>query len=324
MMSETDRIREAIARIPADCDRDTWVKLGMAVKSELGDAGFDVWDGWSQRAESYDPRDAKDVWRSIKSGKVSIGTLYYEAKAHGWVNGSHEAPNHEEVAQRKREAAERAKAEATKLVIRQALAARLATKTYQRLPAAPTDNPYLVRKQVAPPASEGFYGLRETTVSDLTEFLSYTPKSSGEPLQGRVLVVPVIKADGLLSTLEFIDERGRKTALYGGAKAGCYWLPQPLPDSDGPGTLVIAEGVATTLTCVQCGGGFLGVAALSSGNLVAAAKAMRARYPTRDLVVAADLVRGTRDPDPHAVDAARSVRARLAIPTFPDPGVRHG
>ncbi len=33
----SDRIREALQFIPAT-DRDTWLKMGMAIKSEAGDA----------------------------------------------------------------------------------------------------------------------------------------------------------------------------------------------------------------------------------------------------------------------------------------------
>jgi putative DNA primase/helicase len=65
MRDDPDRIREALGFIPAD-DRDTWVKMGMAIKSEVGDAGFDLWDGWSQQADTYNSRDARDVWKSIR------------------------------------------------------------------------------------------------------------------------------------------------------------------------------------------------------------------------------------------------------------------
>ena len=77
-------IRDALHFVPSD-DRDTWVMMGMAVKSELGDHGFDVWDEWSQSARSYSVKSAKDVWKSIKAGgKITIATLYHAAKQHGW------------------------------------------------------------------------------------------------------------------------------------------------------------------------------------------------------------------------------------------------
>jgi putative DNA primase/helicase len=69
--------------IPAD-DRDTWVKCGMAVKSALGDAGFPVWDAWSQSADNYSERAARDVWRSVKNGGIGPGTLVHIARDHGW------------------------------------------------------------------------------------------------------------------------------------------------------------------------------------------------------------------------------------------------
>ena len=53
----------------------------MAVKSELGEAGFEVWDEWSQQADSYNAKDARDVWKSIRAnGKVTGGTLFHEAR----------------------------------------------------------------------------------------------------------------------------------------------------------------------------------------------------------------------------------------------------
>ncbi|WP_244101400.1 PriCT-2 domain-containing protein, partial [Burkholderia ambifaria] len=36
-------MRAALSHVPAD-DRDTWVQMGMAIKAEFGEAGFDFWD----------------------------------------------------------------------------------------------------------------------------------------------------------------------------------------------------------------------------------------------------------------------------------------
>jgi hypothetical protein len=41
-MSDIERIRGALSFIPPD-GRETWVRMAMAVKAELGDAGFDIW-----------------------------------------------------------------------------------------------------------------------------------------------------------------------------------------------------------------------------------------------------------------------------------------
>jgi putative DNA primase/helicase len=98
-----DKIREALSFIPAE-DRETWVRMGMAVKNELGEDGFDVWNQWGQTALSYNERSSRAVWRSIRSGGgVTSGTLYHEAKALGWVDsGGFRVETSEERAERER------------------------------------------------------------------------------------------------------------------------------------------------------------------------------------------------------------------------------
>ena len=101
-MDDLTHIGEALAYVPAD-DRETWVRVAMAVKSEVGDAGFDLWDTSSQGADAYDPADARDVWKSVKvNGKTTIGTLFFEAKTHGWRDaGTRPQPTPEELAERR-------------------------------------------------------------------------------------------------------------------------------------------------------------------------------------------------------------------------------
>ena len=65
-MTDLSQIREALNFIPAD-DRDLWLRIGMAIKSELGETGFELWDAWSQQAACYNSRDARDVWKSIRA-----------------------------------------------------------------------------------------------------------------------------------------------------------------------------------------------------------------------------------------------------------------
>ena len=130
MIGDTERIRDALHFIPAT-DRDIWVKMGMAVKSELGDAGFPIWNSWSESDESFDATDAKDVWKSIKSnGKVTAGTLFHEAKARGWRdNGTHQKLTAEALTQRRRIAEERAAKEEAEGAKREASARERASLT---------------------------------------------------------------------------------------------------------------------------------------------------------------------------------------------------
>lgn len=82
-------IIEALSFIDANCDRAQWARMGMAVKSELGEAGFPIWDEWSQSGGSYDKSSARSTWRSIKQfgsgGSVGVGTLFSQARLEGWT-----------------------------------------------------------------------------------------------------------------------------------------------------------------------------------------------------------------------------------------------
>ena len=312
MMTDIDRIREALQFIDPS-DRETWLRMGMAIKSELADAGFDLWDEWSQPADSYDTRDARDVWKSIRAGgKVTIGTLFYEAKANGWRDdGMHLKPTPEELAERRRIAAERAAQEEAEIARERADTVKKAAAILKAATEAKADHPYLSRKRVSPVAT-----LREIDAGAAAAILGYPPKSGGDLLAGRLLVVPVKQGDGL-STLELIDGDKRKAALAGrGSKVGGYWATERLPDGDGAGlTLLIGEGVATGLSASEATG-HPAIATLSSGNLPAVAKAMRERYPAAALVILADLVKATGEPDPHAIEAAKVGAGRTAIPDF--------
>lgn len=314
MSNDLDRIREALQFIDPS-DRETWLRMGMAIKSELADTGFDLWEAWSQQAESFNTKDARDVWKSIRSGgKVTIGTLFYEAKANGRRDdGMHQSPTPEELAERRRIAAERTAKEEAEIARERADTAKNATAILKAKATteAKADNPYLVRKRVSPVAT-----LREIDAGAAAAILGYVPETKNGRLTGRLLVVPVKQGDGI-STLELIDGDKRKAALAGrGSKVGGYWATERLPDGDGAGlTVLIGEGVATGLSASEATG-YPAIAALSSGNLPAVAKAMRERYPAAALVILADLVKATGEPDPHAIEAAKVGAGRTAIPDF--------
>jgi uncharacterized protein (DUF927 family)/phage/plasmid primase-like uncharacterized protein len=215
------------------------------------------------------------------------------------------------------EDAHRAKVEAMRLVRmneerrRRAAAAKKAASLWNAASPAGADNPYLVRKGVQPVES-----LRQLDAHAIASILGYVPKSSGDELTGDVLVASVY-VDSAMTTCELIDGAGRKSAIYGGAKAGGYWSAQPLPEDGADLVLFIGEGVATMLTVREASGRAC-IAALSSGNLLPVAKAMRKRYPLALLVLVADLVKDTGEPDHHAEQAAQAVNGRLIVPAFSD------
>ncbi len=308
-MRDVERLREALQYVPPH-DRNTWLRMGMAIKSEVGETGFDIWDAWSQEADSYNARDARDVWKSIRPrGKVTAGTLFHEAKANGWNDRcDYVRPSAEALAERRRSAEESAAHDEAELQRERAATAAKAAAILKAATEVRAEHPYLERKRVAPVAT-----LREIDATAAAAILGYAPQSGGEPLTGRLLAVPVKRGDSL-ATLELIDGNGRKAALAGrGSKAGGFWSTERLPRGDGAGcTLLIGEGVATALSASRASG-HPAIAALSCGNLPAVAQAMRSRYPRAELVILADLGNGQAK----AEQAARAVRAALALPEFP-------
>lgn len=306
--NDFDRIREALQFIPVG-GHDERVRVSFMLKSELGDAGRDLWDEW-RNGRGDD--EAESVWRSAsETGPLTIGTLIFEAKAAGWRDeGQYQKQTPEQIADRQRLATQRTAEQAAKDAEQRTNTAQAAAAIWEAATETNADNPYLARKGVSPTET-----LREIDVDAAAAILGYSPKCNKGLLTGRLLVVPVKQGDRL-STIELIDGDGRKAALAGkGTKSGGYWSAQLLPSGDGQEPLQFFEGVATTLSGKQATGD-LSIAALSSGNMLAVAKIMRERYPTRPLIFGADLVKTTGEPDHHAIEAARAVGGLLAVPDF--------
>jgi putative DNA primase/helicase len=141
----------------------------MALKSELGEQGFSLFDEWSRQSDKYNARDVRDTWRSIQpDGGITLATLYFRAKSIGWrYNG--ERPTREEIERGRRETAERAKREKDRKAREHAKAAKRAVEIWgQSIPAL--DHPYLTKKGVAPV---------ETLRQIESASLGYVPVSSG-------------------------------------------------------------------------------------------------------------------------------------------------
>lgn len=83
MTDQFNEIRRALTYIPAD-DRKTWLDVGMAVKSELGDTGYSIWLDWSQYSDKFNERDANAVWKSFKGRGITIKTLFKTALDYGY------------------------------------------------------------------------------------------------------------------------------------------------------------------------------------------------------------------------------------------------
>ena len=81
---QVQELREALATMPAD-DYHCWVNFGNAL-SELGQAGFQLWDEWSKNSDKYDPQGVTRKWRSFKPGAIQIESIFFAAQQGGWLN----------------------------------------------------------------------------------------------------------------------------------------------------------------------------------------------------------------------------------------------
>lgn len=94
---EQNRIESALATIPA-LKMDIWVKIGCILKGlqwfrgDGTDIGFEIWDAWSTTSpHNYPGTDGCAYrWRyfnvSDRPDQANLGSLFYEAKARGWID----------------------------------------------------------------------------------------------------------------------------------------------------------------------------------------------------------------------------------------------
>ncbi|WP_035546126.1 PriCT-2 domain-containing protein [Burkholderia sp. 9120] len=305
-VDEAARARAALAVIPAD-DYGTWVDMAFALKQGFGDEGFEIWYEWSRTAGNYSERAARTTWRSADaSGGKTLASLFWLARQHGFDLKRSQYPDRMATAPvPSSEVLERRTREEERKQARHAAVAREADALWQWSRPVGPQHPYLTRKRLDPVET-----LRELDAQELRSLLGYAPMSEEEPLVGRVLIVPVwIDA---ISTLELIDELGRKSSLAGGVKKGGYWMAESAPTpEEASGPILIGEGMATALSTYRATGWFA-AAALSSGNLGQVAAALRERYRDNDLIVLAELGQGEAE----ARRAAQGAMAHLALPVF--------
>lgn len=295
-------VRQALAYLSPDVDRETWVRIAMSIKSEFGDAGFDAWDEWSARGEQYKSRDAKAAWESVKgSGKVTIGTLLGLAKDRGFqlptsgdaaVQASAPASQPDPVAEEERR--RRREAEEAQYRERADKAASEAALLWAE-GSAERPSPYLQRKGV------GAHGVR--VLGDGT------------------LLVPMRDGAGELRNLQRIapvkpkGDTPEKRFMPGGRKTGLFHL---IGAMEGAGTLLLGEGYATCASVHEASGLPVAVA-FDAGNLVHVAKALVELAPGARLLVCGDDDRetevrtGTNPGRKKAESAAKAARAAGAV-----------
>lgn len=295
-----DTIRPVLHFIPPDLARDEWASVAMALKSEFGPAGFELFDEWSARAENYSATNSRDTYRSVKaSGGTTIGTLFHLAKAHGYKpDAAHKAPapTPEEHAKRnkaRRETEQREKAERVANLQR---AKATATKQWHAA-SEQGQSEYLARKAVSN------HGGRFDA-------------------KGRY-IVPMRDAAGELCATQTIEADGSKKFTVASSWKGLlHWIGNPL----GCAVALICEGYATGAALHEATR-LPVVVGFTAGNLEHVARIVRGQHPDAAIVICGDDDHGTeartgKNPGRlAATEAAHLVRGAAVFPEgLPDGG----
>lgn len=329
-----DELRLALQHIPAD-DRETWVNVGNACKTEYGDEAWPIWDEWSQQAASYNAADAKAVWRSLSPGHVHLGTIIKLASDAGWKRERREVSAEDrrrlkaEAEERRRQRQAEVEAdEARRQAMQQAVAMACRLVLRERCQPAGCSE-YLGRKRVG--AHGVLFPRRSLLISiddqaqrsevwpgqEVKRFFDALPKPRPDHLSFMMLkpgdlVLPLRDAEGTVWSLQVIKPNGTKLFPRYGRKAGLW---HQLGEIDPGGHLAVVEGYATGATVHEATGWPVAVA-LDSGNLGRVAQLLHYLYPQARLVICGD-----DDPDtqgnPGRTKAEQVAAALGAVAVFP-------
>ena len=256
-MAEYDEVRAALSYISPE-DRDTWFKMGASIMDEFGQDGFELWDDWARQAEKYNARDARDVWRSIKPGFRSIGSLFITARASGYRPQKPYQPLSEAEKARRQAESEAKRLEAERL--RQEGYERVkgtAQRIWAQSVPATLAHPYLTAKGITDPAV--ISGIRQNEYNDSLR-----------------LQIPVFY-DGQLYNLQSIDPTGGKRFLKNGRKDGGYTVVGDA--SQIANGVVIAEGFATAASIHQATGQPV-IVAFDADNMVKVSETLARNLPS--------------------------------------------
>jgi putative DNA primase/helicase len=300
-----ERVRSALQSIYPS-NRDHWVKVAFAIRSEYDEEGFDMWAEWGAGHERP-ASEVKATWRSAKTfGGTTINTLFGFARANGWTDTQkYKRPTAAEIAQRKKAAVERNAALQVQLAAEHEAAAEVAASRWaEAIPAVV--HPYLSRKGIMP------HGTRIGKWS-----YDYTDRQTGEiitVLLDNCLLIPIQDSKRKIHTIQCIEpgEGKAKRYLRSGAKSG-YFFPvgkKPLKTEDDRPIFVLAEGFATAAS-VHEGSGHMVLTCFDTSNLKPVAETLRAASPGAVIIIAADNDQGREDGSNPGVKAARA--AALAV-----------
>lgn len=283
-------------------DRETWLAVGMALKSEFGPEALEAWDKWSSGAANYDAKAVRACWRGFRSSTSTgygIGTVVKFAQQGGYQPRRENGPTREELmelAQRRAARAAKAAAEKAQREANAATAMQRALQVWQQA-SREGSSPYCTRKLVERPESVRF-------------------TADGG------IVIPMIRYDlpreQALKGVQIIAADGSKKFTYGMEKSGtaCRLGMAVVGEP-----VFICEGWATGMSIRAALGYRLPVfVAFDAYNLPLVAQYVYQALPTNPMVICADDDHATRR-DGWPWNVGR-IQAQVAMESVMDMGAR--
>lgn len=333
-----DDMRSALLYISPE-DRDVWRQVGMGLKAEFGELAFDVWDVWSQSGSSYKAIDARTVWKSMRKGGVTLGTVVHLAMQAGWK------PEHKELSaeERKRlnaEAEERRARRHAEIEADEARLARLnlvvanaSQRIWNEFCKPVGQSAYLGRKQVQ---AHGVRFLRQKvlisiddnaervdiwTGAGIKDFFDDLPRPRPDHLRiavypANALIIPMVDIEGFMWAFQVIDDKGEKLFPKYGRKSGCFHVLGNLDGCVDKAPIAFAEGYATAASVFEALRNTPVVFSLDSGNLIKVTQQFRRRYQEATLLICGDDDKEKAD-NPGRTSALTAASRSGAIACFP-------
>ena len=80
-----NELKSALTSISSD-GRETWVRMGIALKTLPDDKGFALFMDWSATSDKFDEADAKAKWETFRPKNTSYKAVFAEAQRNDWQN----------------------------------------------------------------------------------------------------------------------------------------------------------------------------------------------------------------------------------------------
>lgn len=297
--TDYDEVRNALTYLNPN-DRETWWKVGAALKSEFDEGGRSLWEDWSRSYPKWNERESNAQWKSFKYGHIHIGTLFHMAKANGFTfSQNYRAPSAEEIAHREAAWAVKREVQDAWDKVSRDHAARTANIVWKNANTRPADAgfPYLSDKGITDPAVLANARINRFKDEDR-------------------LVIPMYDRPNHIVNRLAIDANGGKFFLPGGEVGGAYGKIAA-PNSDWTGGVYLAEGFATAAS-IHMATGKPVVIAFNAGNLPKVAAKMAQILPKNAPVYIAADNDASQTGIKKAAEAAQVLgnRAQVVMPEF--------